>query len=125
MITRRFAWFLSSVACLMVFVYLALVVLAAGCVSMPVEPSGTHHHSQESAHSPLCAWSCQLVSQSGLVASVPMAIISLVAISVVIPVLHSHLASPSASRSSRAPPVFTFGSFRRNAFLDCVSGSCR
>ena len=120
--TCRFSSVIGLVACLTLGLYLALVVLATGCASMPPSSSETHHHSQESAHSPLCAWSCQILSQNGLVVSVPTAVVSLVAISVVIPVLHSHPASPSASRSSRAPPVFTLGSFRRNAFLDCVSG---
>jgi hypothetical protein len=120
--SRRFAGLLGVVACLTIVLYGALVVLATGCASMPLSASRTHHHSEQSAHSPLCAWSCQMMSQSGLVVSVPDAVVSLAAISVVIPVLYSHPASPSASRSSRAPPVFTLGLFRRNAFLDCVSG---
>ena len=107
MAPRRFARSLSSVASLTIVLYVALVALATGCASMPLFSSETHHHSQESAHSPLCAWSCQILSQNGLVVSVPTAVVSLVAISVVIPALYSHPASPPASRSSRAPPVFT------------------
>lgn len=125
MTTRRLASVFSLIASLTIGLYLALVVLATGCASMPLSFSETHHHSQEPAHSPICAWSCQMVSQSGLVASVPMAVVSLVAILMVSPVLHSHPVSPSTPRSSRAPPVCALGSFRRNAFLDCVSGSCR
>lgn len=83
MTTRRCACLLGSVACLTIGLYLALVVLATGCASMPLSSSETHHHSQESAHAPLCAWSCQMVSQSGLVASAPMAVVTLVAISLV------------------------------------------
>lgn len=124
MMTHRTIGLLGSAAWLMVVLYLGVVILAGGCVSMPASPSGPHPHSHDSHHSSLCAWSCQMMSQSGLVVSVPTAIVSLAAISVVIPVFYSHPASPSASRSSRAPPVFILGSFRRNAFLDCVSGSC-
>jgi hypothetical protein len=97
------------VACLTIGLYLGLVVLATGCASMPLSSSEAHHHSQESAHSPLCAWSCQVMSQSGLLVSVPTAVVSLAAISVVIPVRYSHPASPSVSRSSRAPPLFIVG----------------
>jgi hypothetical protein len=122
MTSRRFAGSLGVVACLTIALYGALVVLATGCASMPLSSSETHHHSQESAHAPLCAWSCQMVSQSGLVASVPRAVVTLVAILMVIPALESHPASPSTPRSSRAPPVFSLGSFRQNAFLDCVRG---
>ncbi|MEQ1845118.1 MAG: hypothetical protein ABL983_06010 [Nitrospira sp.] len=109
MAPRRFARSLSSVASLTIVLYVALVALATGCASMPLSSSGAHHHSEQSAHSPVCAWSCQMVSQSGLVASVFAAVVSLAAISVVRPVFHSHLASSSTSRSSRAPPVFTLG----------------
>ncbi len=109
MAPRRFASVFSLVVCLTIGLYLALVVVATGCASIPLSFSGAHHHSQESAHSPLCAWSCQILSQNGLVVSVPTAVVSLAAISVVRPVFHSHLASSSTSRSSRAPPVFTLG----------------
>ncbi len=109
MAPRRFACSLGSVACLTAVLYVALVVLATGCVSMPLSSSGAHHHSEQSAHSPVCAWSCQMVSQSGLVASVFAAVVSLVVISLVIPALHPYPASPSTPRSSRAPPVFTLG----------------
>lgn len=120
MTSRRFASLLGLVACVTLSLYLALVVLATGCASMPLSSSETHHHSQESDHAPLCAWSCQLASQSGLVASVPMAVVILIAISMVSPVFNSHHASPFTPRSSRAPPVLTLGSFRWNTFLDCV-----
>lgn len=120
--SRRFASVIGLVACLTLGLYLVLVVLATGCASMPLSSSETHHHSHESAHSPLCAWSCQMLSQSGLVASVPMAVVSLVAISLVILAHHPYPASFSTPRASRAPPVFLRGSFRRNAFLDCVRG---
>ena len=110
MTTRRFAWFLSSVACLTVLVYLGLVVLAASCVFMPVASSGAHHHAQESAaHSPLCAWSCQMISQSGPATSALTVLLSLVVISAAVPLVHSHAISPSVSRPSRAPPVSTLG----------------
>ena len=112
MTSRRFASSLGLVACVTLSLYLALVVLATGCASMPLSSSETHHHSQESAHAPLCVWSCQMVSQSGLVASAPMAVVTLVAISMVSPAPRLHPASPSTPRSSRAPPVFSLESFR-------------
>jgi hypothetical protein len=109
MTTRRFTSMFGLVACLTIGLYLGLVVLATGCASMPLSSSGAHHHSHESAHSPLCAWSCQMLSQSGLVVSAPAAAVSLVAISVVASVLHSYSAFPSAPYTSRAPPPFLVG----------------
>lgn len=105
----RVIGFRRSVVGLTVLVYVGLVVLAAGCVSMPVSPSGSHHHSQESAHSPLCTWSCQMVSQTGPVASAPTVLVSLIVVSGVVPLAHSHSVAHSISRPARAPPVFTLG----------------
>ena len=119
---RRVARSLVSVASPTIVLYAALVLPATGCASMPLSSSGTHHHSQESTHAPLCAWSCQMVSKSGLVASVPMVVVTLVAILMVSPVLHAHYGVSSASSASRAPPVPMLGSFRRNAFLDRMNG---
>lgn len=63
----------GTVASITAVVYLALVVLASGCLFMHAAPSGGHdHHAQDSAHSPLCAWSCQAVSGGGLVSEPPM-----------------------------------------------------
>ena len=124
MTSRRFACPLGSVACLTIALYVALVVLATGCASMPLSSYGTHHHSEEPTHSSICAWSCQIVSQSGLVASVPTAVLLLIAFPVMILFLSSVSVFPFAPPHSRAPPVCAPGSFRRNAFLDCVSGSC-
>lgn len=93
----------------MLFVYLGLVVLAASCAAMPIVPSETHHHSQDATHSALCAWSCQMVSQSGLVASVTTAVATVVVISGMVPIPQSLPEFPSVSRSSRAPPLFIVG----------------
>jgi hypothetical protein len=109
MMTRRFAWLPCSVACLTILVYMGMVVLAVGCVSMSVSPSGSHHHSQESPHSPLCAWSCHMVSQAGPVASAPSVLVSLVLVSEAVPLAHSHSVALSISRPARAPPIFTLG----------------
>lgn len=109
MITRRFAWFLSSVACLTFLTYVGLVVLATGCASMSVAQSGSHHHSQESTPSALCAWSCQMISQSGPAVSVAMARVSLVATPVPLPHASTYSITPSAFHSSRAPPVVSLG----------------
>lgn len=101
--------FRRSVVCLTVLVYLGLVSLAASCASMPIVQSEAHHHSQESAHSLLCAWSCQMVSQSGLVASAPTVLVSLVEVSAAMPLAHSNWSGHSLSRPARAPPIFTLG----------------
>ncbi len=109
MTTRWVGWLLSSVACLTILVYLGLVVLAAGCVSMPASSSGSHHHPQASAHSSLCVWSCQMISQGGPAASVPTLAVTLVVVSEAVSLAHSHLVAYSISRPARAPPVFTLG----------------
>ena len=63
----------GAVAALTAVVYLALVVLASGCLFMHAVPSGGHeHHTQDSSHSPLCAWSCQALSGGGLVSALPV-----------------------------------------------------
>jgi hypothetical protein len=109
MIIHRSGYLVGSVACLTV-VYVALVVMAAGCVSMPVSASEGHdHHSQDSTHSSLCAWSCQMMSQSGPVASVPTVVVGFVAVPVTAPSVDSHSASLPTLRPSRAPPVFPLG----------------
>lgn len=93
----------------MVLVYLGLVVFAAGCVSMSIVPSDSHHHSHDATHSALCAWSCQVVSQEGLVASDPTVGVRLVAISLTPSLDHLYTISYPTSHPSRAPPVFPLG----------------
>lgn len=107
MAVRRFVSSPSLVACLTIVLYGVLVVLAMGCAAMPLAQHGSHHDPQESTHSPICAWSCQILSQSGLVVSGGAAVVGLIAIAMVNPILHSCPASPSVSRSSRAPPLFS------------------
>lgn len=64
---------LWMVAGLTVAAYLALVVLASGCLFMHAAPAGGHdHHAKDSTHSPLCAWSCQALSGGGLIAEPPV-----------------------------------------------------
>lgn len=109
MTSRRFASVIGLVACLTLGMYLGLIVLATGCASMPLASSDTHHHSQESTHSSICAWSCQLLSQNGLVVSGGAAVVGLIPIAVVNPVCYSCPLSPSVSHSSRAPPLFIVG----------------
>lgn len=55
-----------SVASLMVFVYVALVMLTASCVSMPVGFSERHDHHDASGspHSSFCAWACQATADA-------------------------------------------------------------
>ena len=105
----RVIGFRRSVVGLTILVYVGLVVAAVGCASMPVASFGAHHHSQASTHSPLCAWSCQIVSQTGPVASAPTVLVSLVVVSEAAPLAHSHSVAHSISRPARAPPVFTLG----------------
>ena len=63
----------GTVASVTAVVYLALVVLSAGCLFMHAAPSGGHeHHAQDSTHSPLCAWSCQAVSGGALISAPPV-----------------------------------------------------
>ncbi len=107
--TRRFVCSLGSVACLTIALYVALVVPATGCVSMPLSSSEGHRHSEESAHASLCAWSCQMISQSGPTASVPPVVADLLATPVGLPHAPTHSIVHSASPSSRAPPVCSLG----------------
>ena len=110
MTARRSTHVVGSVACMTIVVYVALVLLAASCMSMSVGSSEGHdHHSQDPSHSPLCAWSCQMVSQSGLTASVQMVGVSLVSTSVVLSHHSNHSHTALALRSSRAPPVVFLG----------------
>lgn len=118
----RVLGFHRSVVCLTALVYLGLVVLAASCASMPVAQSETHHHSHESTHSPLCAWSCHMISQDKMVGSVFEAVVRFVVTSLATPSFPAYSASPHPAHASRAPPVSTFGSFRGTAFFDCVCG---
>jgi hypothetical protein len=111
MTPHRAAHLIGFVACLTIVMYVALVVLAAGCASMPGDSFDQHDHhgAEESAHSSLCAWSCQMISQSGPVASVPLAVADLVATPMVLPQASTHSITPSALPSSRAPPFVSLG----------------
>lgn len=108
--SHRSAHLISSVVSLTIVVYAALVVFAAGCASMPVGASEGHdHHSQDTSHSLLCAWSCQIVSQSGPTASVPPVVANFVATPVLLTHVPTHTDVLFTSRSSRAPPSLTLG----------------
>lgn len=74
-----------------------------------VSSRGHDHHGKESAHSSLCAWACQIITQSGVIASVATGDFGLVSVAAVTPVVELRASSFSASQSSRAPPVFTLG----------------
>lgn len=103
---HRSAHGIGSVSCLTIVVYLALVLFAAGCASMPIGSSEGHdHHSQDVSHSPLCAWSCQMISQTGPVTSVSPVVVNFVATTVLLPHVSTYSTTPFALRSSRAPPV--------------------
>lgn len=106
---HRFDHLIGHVACVTILTYLGLVLLATGCAAMSVEPTGAHHHSQEASHSSLCAWSCQMISQSGPAASVPMAVVSFVSAPAMLPHAHPQLHTSVAPRSSRAPPSLSLG----------------
>lgn len=111
MTNRRSTHGVGSVACMTVVVYVALVLLAAGCISMPVGSSEghDHHDSGKSAHSSLCAWSCQMISQTGPVTSVSPVVVNFVATTVLLPHVSTYSHTPFALRSSRAPPVVSLG----------------
>lgn len=68
---------LSPVAVLLVLFYVALAVVASGCLfDHPVaSESGHHHPSQQSSkavHSALCAWACQANPGTALASAVPL-----------------------------------------------------
>ncbi|MGH7232298.1 MAG: hypothetical protein ACREJU_13210 [Nitrospiraceae bacterium] len=93
----------------LMFVYAALIILAAAC---PVDPaprgSGHYHHSPnhhgKAAHTLLCVWACQISSTTPLIALHQIIQPALVLIGAV---GFSCLAGYSATRAlvrSRAPP---------------------
>jgi hypothetical protein len=65
--------FLAPVAGLLVILYVVLGVLASVCLfSHGVTQAGEHHHhSDQTAHSTLCLWACQAVSDSSLLSTAP------------------------------------------------------
>jgi hypothetical protein len=97
---------LGSVAGLTAVVYLALVVLAAGCLFMHATPSGGHeHHSADPSHSPLCAWSCQAVSSLAVLTHPPMTLTAAVARMEAVPDSLTISHSVTTHIKSRAPPI--------------------
>jgi hypothetical protein len=109
---RRRSHIGSTVAALTAVVYFGLMCLVSSCAhALPSgSSSGEHtHHQHEASHSPLCAWACQAISQSGPSAVAQVEVVSpVVLVSVV-----SHVTQPSAcppvSLHPRAPPVCTLG----------------
>ena len=109
---RRHRHFGKTLAGITAVVYFGLVCLVAACPpALPAVPnSGEHaHHQHEAAHSPLCAWACQAVSQSGPASSVSGEVSSLVVISSVVPHVKLLSVAHSVSLHPRAPPVSTLG----------------
>lgn len=100
---------LGLVASVTAGVYLALACLAAGCLfTHTASPGGKAHHSQDSGHSPLCAWACQTASDTGLVVESPALSTGPV---VRLAVSSSNQEVPSLSSAllrSRAPPSVPF-----------------
>ena len=90
-------------------VYLALVCFASGCLFMHAASCGEPaHHSQDSDHSPLCAWSCQATSDAGLVLESPALSTDLV-VRLVLSSPNQEIPSLSSSLlHSRAPPFIPF-----------------
>ncbi len=90
-------------------VYLALVCLAAGCLfTHATSPGGQAHHSQDSGHSPLCAWACQATSDAGLVTE-PPALSTGSVVRLVVSSPNQDISSFSSSLlRSRAPPSVPF-----------------
>jgi hypothetical protein len=93
-------------------VYFGLVCLVAACApALPTVSSfGEHaHHQHEAAHSSLCAWACQALSQSGPAPSASGEVSSLVVLASVVPHVKLLSVSHSVSLHPRAPPVSTLG----------------
>lgn len=90
-------------------VYLALVCLAVGCLFMHAASRGEPaHHSEDSGHSPLCAWSCQATSDAGLAPESPALSTGLI-VQLVVSSLNQEVPSlASFLLRSRAPPSVPF-----------------
>ncbi|ULA64148.1 MAG: hypothetical protein LZF86_110849 [Nitrospira sp.] len=107
--TRRISQMFGAAAGLTVVAYLSLMMLAAGCLFMHAAPLEEHagghaHHTQDSSHAPLCAWSCQALSGGGLIAEPPAVTAWSVAWAIAPPssLLISSAVTPLLS--ARAPP---------------------
>jgi hypothetical protein len=91
-------------------IYLALSISGSICL---FSHSTTHHseshHSDSGTQSPLCAWTCQVASEGGLVASAPKEVSSLVSITPFALLIEPLSATPSPSLHSRAPPASLLG----------------
>lgn len=94
-------------------VYFGLVCLVAACApALPTASSSgehAHHQQHEGAHSPLCAWACQVLSQSGPAPSASGEVSHLVLLASVVPHVKLLSVSHSVSLHPRAPPVSTLG----------------
>lgn len=104
---HRCAYQGRSVASLTVLVYMALVVLAASCVSMPVGSSERHdHHDAGGAtHSSLCAWACQSTADATAVSG-PVPTVTEVMFGPSEISTHQLVSSaPDCSDRTRAPPT--------------------
>ena len=63
---------LPALAIGMVVLYAALAIGAANCLVLHADPPTAHHHSHSHvAHSPLCAWACQVSPSVAVAAAVP------------------------------------------------------
>lgn len=99
----------GTIAGLTIVMYVGLVCLAAGCLFMHVAPSGGHeHHAADPSHSPLCAWSCQAVSNSALPPDPPMTAAAAMGLLDGIPDSPIISGPATALLKSRAPPLPVF-----------------
>lgn len=100
----------SAAALALAGIYLALSIAASTCHFLhDTTHHSESHHSESTTQSPLCAWACQVTSESGLVASAPEEVSGLASITSVTPLAKPLSASPFLSLHSRAPPVSRLG----------------
>lgn len=68
----------AALAIGMIVLYAALAIGAANCLVLHADLPTAHHHSHSHvAHSPLCAWACQVSPSVAVAAAVPVVAVSL------------------------------------------------
>ncbi|MDF2458789.1 MAG: uncharacterized protein K0S79_1205 [Nitrospira sp.] len=68
----------AALAIWMIVLYAALAIGAANCLVLHADLPTAHHHSHSHvAHSPLCAWACQVSPSVAVAAAVPVVAVSL------------------------------------------------
>ena len=106
MIRRTSHTTVAGLALGIVWVYMALALVAPGCSFAHAAPSDSHHqHSGTESHSTLCSWACQATSDVGPIAQGD---VGTAWVAQTQPLISSPLLLTSGNPSSlhaRAPPV--------------------